>query len=454
MHGDVMGLVHPIEYRYNTPEMKKVFMEEYKLQKWLDVEAALALAHAKIGGIPKEAAKEIKKKATLQYVKLSRVKEIEREIDHDIMAMVRALAEACDGDAGNYIHLGATSYDIVDTAWSLVLRDALQIIKNKVEKLKEITLNQAEKHKETICIGRTHGQHAIPTTHGMKFAGYAVEFNRHLQRISSLLENNLVGKMSGAVGTMASFGENGFKIQDNVMKQLDLKPSDISTQIVPRDLHAEIFSVLVLIGTTLSKIGKEIRNLQRTEIAEVFEPYSKKQVGSSTMATKRNPHKVERVCGIYRVIQANLFPILENAALVEHERDLSNSAVERIIFPETFILLDYILDQMIFILEELEFNFKNIERNLQLTSGQIFAEKIMIKLVEKGLSRQDVHEKLRTIGIKCRDEERPYKEGLLQDKEIAANVTEKELDEWLDPKNYIGTAIEQVEQIIKKIRNK
>lgn len=445
--------IHPIESRYRTDEMARLFTEEHKLEKWLDVEAALAIAHAEVGNVPTEAAEKIKKKATLKFVKLERVKEIEKEIDHDIMAMVRAIAETCDGDSGNYVHLGATSYDVVDTAWSLVLRDALKILKEKILKLKKISLDQARKHQKTICIGRTHGQHAIPTTYGMKFAGYATEFQRHGLRIDSLLENNIVGKMSGAVGTMASFGDKGFKIQESVMKQLGIKISEISTQIVPRDLHAEIFAVLALIGTTLSKIAKEIRNLQRTEIAEVFEPYSKKQVGSSTMATKRNPHKVERICGINRIIQSNLLPILENAALMEHERDLSNSSVERIIFPETFILLDYILSQMVFILEGLEFNKNNIDRNLQLTGGQIFAENIMIKLVEKGLSRQKVHERLRTIGMKCRQEGKPFKEGILTDKELSSQVSEKELDEWLDPKNYIGTAIEQVERILKKYKD-
>ncbi|MHA1799994.1 MAG: adenylosuccinate lyase [Candidatus Helarchaeota archaeon] len=445
--------VHPIEYRYFTREMKEIFKEENKLLKWLNVEAALAKAHANVGNISSKDANEIVKKANLEHVKLQRVKIIEKEIDHDIMAMVKALSEVCDGDAGKYIHLGATSYDIVDTAWSLILKDALELILRRVIELKNALLKQAEDHKLTICMGRTHGQHAVPTTYGMKFALFASEIYRNQNRIKSLIENNLVGKMSGAVGTMASFGEKGFKIQEKVMKFLGIKESPISNQIIQRDYHAEIFSTLTLVAATLSKIAKEIRNLQRTEIAEVFEPYGKaKQVGSSTMAAKRNPHKSERICGLYRVLEGNLITIFNNAALIEHERDLTNSACERVIFPETFILLDYMLTQMIKIINGLEFNFNNIKRNLQLTKGQIFAENIMIKLVEKGVDRQEAHEKLRSVAITCREKDTSYKEEILKDNFLKEHVSNEELDEWLNPKNYIGTAIKQVENIIKECK--
>ncbi len=445
--------VHPIEYRYNTKEMKEIFEEANKLSKWLKVEAALAKAHGEFGNIPLKDANEIETKASLNHVKLLRVKEIEKKIDHDIMAMVKALSEKCEGDAGKYIHLGATSYDIVDTAWSLILKDGLNLILNRVKTLKDSFLKWAEIHKNTVCIGRTHGQHAVPTTYGMKFALYASEMYRHEKRLQNIINNNLVGKMSGAVGTMASFGDKGFKIQKYVMDYLGIQESPISNQIVQRDYHAEIFSVLTLIAATLSKVGKEVRNLQRTEIGELFEPYGKKQVGSSTMAAKRNPHKVERVCGLYRVIEGNLITVFNNAALIEHERDLTNSSCERVVFPETFILLDYMLVQMIKIVDGFEFNLKNIERNLNLTKGQIFAENIMIRLVEKGMNRQDAHEKLREIAINCRENDIPYKVGLLNDDSIKKLVTSDELDDWLNPKNYIGTAIQQVENIIKECKS-
>ncbi|NHI93664.1 MAG: adenylosuccinate lyase [Candidatus Lokiarchaeota archaeon] len=445
--------VHPIEYRYFTKEMKDIFNEENKLAKWLKVEAALARAHAEVGNISEENAAEIEKKADIKIVKLSRVKEIEKEIDHDIMAMVRGLSEVCKGDAGKYVHLGATSYDIVDTAWSLILKDALELILKRVITLKSLLLKWAEKHKSTICIGRTHGQHAVPTTYGMKFALFGSEIYRHENRLKMVIEKNLVGKMSGAVGTMASFGDKGFQIQKKVMKYLRLKESPISNQIIQRDYHAEIFSFLALIGATLSKIAKEIRNLQRTEIGELFEPYGKsKQVGSSTMAAKRNPHKSERICGLYRVLEGQLITVFNNAALIEHERDLTNSASERVVFPETFILLDYMLTQMIKIIDGLEFNLNNIKKNIDLTKGQIFAENIMIKLVEKGLNRQEAHEKLREIAIACRDQDISYKQGILNDDVLKNLISLEDLDAWLDPKNYIGTAVKQVENIIKECK--
>ncbi len=445
--------VHPIEYRYFTPEMKQVFTEENKLQRWLDVEAALARAHAALGDIPNEAAEEISRKASLEYVKLGRVKELEKEIHHDVMAMVQALSEVCEGDAGKYVHLGATSYDIVDTAWALILRDALNIVSQKLGTLKDVLLDLASTHKNTICIGRTHGQHAVPFTYGMKFAIWASEINRHLKRIEECKGRVLVGKMSGAVGTMASFGSKGFEIQRLVMQDLKIGEAEITNQIVQRDSHAELIFLNSLIAATLTKIAKEIRNLQRTEISEVYEPFTRKQVGSSTMAHKRNPHRSERVCGISRVIISHTIPALDNAALIEHERDLTNSSSERIIFPESFILLDYILTEIISILKGLEFNYENIQRNLELEGGLYMSENVMIKLVEKGLGRQEAHEILRQLAIECRSEKKSLMEAILNHQKLKTLVTEDELREWLDPKQYIGTAVEQVEKLVEKLKS-
>ncbi|MGQ9720806.1 MAG: adenylosuccinate lyase [Candidatus Jordarchaeum sp.] len=444
--------VHPIEYRYFTPEMKQVFTEENKLQRWLDVEAALARAHASLGDIPNEAAEEISKKASLEYVKLDRVKKLEEEIHHDVMAMVQTLSEVCEGDSKKYVHLGATSYDIVDTAWALILRDAIEIIFSKLTSLKKVLLDLASAHKETICIGRTHGQHAVPFTYGMKFAIWASEINRHLERIEQCKDRVLVGKMSGAVGTMASFGKGGFDIQRLVMQDLKIKEAEITNQIVQRDGHAELIFLNALVAATLTKIAKEIRNLQRTEIGEVFEPFTRKQVGSSTMAQKRNPHRSERVCGISRVILAYTIPTLDNAALIEHERDLTNSSNERIIFPESFILLDYILTELTSILKGLEFNHQNIQKNLELEGGLYMTENVMIKLVEKGLGRQEAHELLRQLAVKCRQENIPLMKAILTHQKLKNLLTEKELKNWLDPKQYIGTAIEQVEKIVEKLK--
>jgi len=433
--------------------MKQVFTEENKLQRWLDVEAALARAHAALGDIPNEAAEEISRKASLEHVKLGRVKELEKEIHHDVMAMVQALSEVCEGDAGKYVHLGATSYDVVDTAWALILRDALNIISRKLGTLKDVLLDLASTHKNTICIGRTHGQHAVPFTYGMKFAIWASEINRHLKRIEECKGRVLVGKMSGAVGTMASFGSKGFEIQRLVMQDLKIGEAEITNQIVQRDSHAELIFLNSLIAATLTKIAKEIRNLQRTEISEVYEPFTEKQVGSSTMAHKRNPHRSERVCGISRVIISHTIPALDNAALIEHERDLTNSSSERIIFPESFILLDYVLTEIISILKGLEFNYENIQRNLELEGGLYMSENVMIKLVEKGLGRQEAHEILRQLAIECRSEKKSLMEAILNHQKLKTLVTEDELREWLDPKQYIGTAVEQVEKLVEKLKS-
>ncbi len=432
--------------------MKRVFTEENKLQRWLDVEAALARAHARLGRIPREAADEISRKASTKYVKLERVKEVEREINHDVMAMVRVLSEVCEGDAGKYVHLGATSYDIVDTAWALMLRDAIGIIESRLKELKSVLIGLADEHKETVCIGRTHGQHALPFTYGMKFAIWASEVNRHLDRLRACAKKVLVGKMSGAVGTMAGFGEEGFEIQRLVMDELGIREVEIANQVVPRDNYAELIFLNALIASTLNRIAKEIRNLQRTEIGEVFEPFGAKQVGSSTMSHKRNPHRSERICGISRVIMSHVFPALENNALLEHERDLTNSSAERIIIPESFILLDYILLEMIQILKGLDFNYENIERNLNLTGGLIMSENVMLNIVKKGIGRQEAHEILRELSLKCVKEKIPFKKAILEHEVLGKLVTEKELEEWLNPRNYIGTAVEQVERIIQRLK--
>ena len=445
--------VHPIEFRYFYPEMKGIFTEEARLQKWLDVEAALAWAHAQLGSIPREAAEKIGRKAKVDVVRLERVKEIERETHHDVMAMVMTLTEVCEGDAGRYVHLGATSYDIVDTALALQLRDALKVLEGDLLELLWALLDQAEAHRETVCIGRTHGQHALPTTYGMKFALWASEVARHLERLDETRRRVLVGKMSGGVGTMASFGARGFEVQRLTMERLGLEPVMIASQIVQRDRHAELQCLLALVAGTLDKMGREIRNLQRTEIAEVFEPFARGQVGSSTMPQKRNPHKSERVCGLARVIRASVIPSLETIAL-EHERDLSNSSLERITIPEGFILTDYILRQMTSILGGLEFEYGNIRRNLDLTLGLCLTERVMLELVRKGVGRQGAHEMLRRLAARCWKERRSLRELMLEDPEASRLATPEELDEWLKPENYLGTAFEQVDRIIEGLRSR
>lgn len=446
------NFINPVENRYRT-EIAELFTEEKKLENWLKVEAVLAKSHAKLGNIPKEYAEEIVKKANLKYVKLDRVNQIDKEIHHDLMAMIKALAEQCEGEAGKYIHLGATSYDIEDTAIALQLRDALIHIRKDLKLLLQELITIIDKKKELICIGRTHGQHAIPTTYGMRFGVWAYEIDRNFDRINETIERISYGKMSGAVGTMASFGEKGIELQKIVMEELNLKPVLIANQIIQRDRHAEVLLLTALIGQSLAKIAQEFRILQRNEIAEIYEPFKRNQVGSSTMPHKRNPHKSERICSLARVLKSNVIVSLDNIML-EDERDLTNSANERIIFAENFVLLDYMINQLLNNLQEIEFDEVQIEKNLNLTKGACLAEKVMVKLVEKGIGRQEGHEVLREAAIKSREEDRFIKDILLEDERIKKNFSEAELEILFDPHKYIGTAVKQTMNLIKYLKNK
>ncbi|MFW9821496.1 MAG: adenylosuccinate lyase [Candidatus Thorarchaeota archaeon] len=444
--------IHPIETRYRT-KIAGFFTEEKKLENWLSVEAVLAEVHAELGNIPKEAAEEIRKKANLNYVKLERVKEIDFEIHHDLMAMVKGLTEQCEDDAGKYIHLGATSYDIEDTATALQLKEALNYIKSNLLELLKVLLKLTEEKKGLVCIGRTHGQHAVPTTYGMRFGVWAYEIHRHLDRISEALGRISYGKMSGAVGTMASFGDNAMEIQKRVMQKLDLNPVMIANQIVQRDRHAEIIILTSLIGQTLAKIAREIRVLQRNEIAEMFEPFKEKQVGSSTMPHKRNPHKSERICSLARVLKSNVITALDNIVL-EDERDMTNSASERVIFAENFILLDYMIDGLLKNLDGLEFDLEKIEENLNLTKGACLTEKVMVQLVNKGIGRQQGHELLRKSAILARKENRYMKDILFEHEVIKNLFSKEELTKLFDPHEYIGTAVAQVENLVSYLKKK
>ncbi|ASI98632.1 adenylosuccinate lyase [Thermococcus celer] len=443
--------VHPIDYRYGSEEMRRIWDEENKLQKLLDVEAALARAHARVGNIPEESARVISERASTEWVRPERVKEIEAEIHHDIMAVVKALSEVC-GEHGKYVHLGATSNDIIDTANALLIRESLNIVKRDLGEIISILKRLAEEHKYTVCIGRTHGQHAVPTTYGMKFAVWLDEMGRHLDRIGELEERVLVGQMSGAVGTMASFGEKGLEIQRLVMGDLGLKPAVISTQIIQRDVYAELIMVLALIASTLDKIALEIRNLQRTEILEVSEPFGRRQVGSSTMPHKRNPVRSEKVSGLARVLYSNVIPALLNNPLW-HERDLTNSSVERVILPESFVLLDEILKSIKKVLSGLEFFPENIKKNLYLTNNLIMAEPLMLKLAEKGMGRQDAHELVRQLAMKAFEEGRDLIEVAKESEEVKKFLNEEDF-EGLKPENYIGLAPRIVENVIARIEEK
>jgi adenylosuccinate lyase len=432
--------------------MKRIFEDENRLQRMLDVEAALAWAHAEVSDIPRKEAVKIERMASVKYVKLSRVAAIEREIKHDVVAVVRALSEVC-GSAGAYVHLGATSSDISDTTTALQFKEAITVIEQRLNEFEKALLEKTKKYKSTVMIGRTHGQHALPTTLGFKFAVWMRENARHLQRLKECRERLLVGKMSGAIGTQAGLGPNAARIQDLVMSRLAINAADISTQIIQRDRYGEFIGLLALVAASLENFATEIRELQRPEIGELFEPFEKaKQVGSSTMPHKRNPITCERICGLSKVVRSLVAPALENI-VTWHERDLTQSSAERFIIPEACILTDYMLVLMTDIISRLGVCEERLKRNIDLTEGRCMSEAVMTALTNKEMDRQEAHEHLRVLTIKSETEEQPFKTVLLIDRKVRKLLNEKEIDNALNPMNYLGTTVKQADQMVKKTMN-
>jgi len=445
--------IHPIEYRYGTEEMRNIWETDNKLQKMLEVEAALAEAEALLGMIPKDAAAEIKSKASVKFVTSKRVSEIEAETNHDIVSIVKALAEVCENDAGEYVHFGATSNDIIDTSQSLLFKESIKILKGRLTELTKTVLDLAGKNKNNVCIGRTHGQHALPTTYGMKFALWADELHRQLNRLDECSGRLCVGMMTGAVGTTAALGKKGLAVHKKVSQILGLKPVLISNQIVQRDAHAEFLMDLANIASTLEKMALEVRNLQRTEINEVGESFDpRKQVGSSTMPHKMNPITAERICGISRVIRAYVAPALQNNPLW-HERDLTNSSCERIIIPESCMLTDYIIKLSLKLFKNLIFKPENIERNLNLSNGLIMAERVMAELTRKGVGRQTAYALVRVCSMDAYEKGLGLKEVISSSKEITKYLSEDEIEEIMDPHTYIGSAVQIVENVLSASNN-
>lgn len=443
--------IHPIEFRYGTSEMKAVWTQEKRLETIVRTEIALSKAEASAGLVPVSAASAIEK--TLRLVKWERVSEIEKEINHDTMAIVKAISEQCGEDAGKWVHFGATSNDILDTATSLQFKEAVNIFEMRILGLLSVLTDLAQYHRKTVCCGRTHGQIGVPTTYGLRFAIWVSEIDRHMDRLQQLKPRLLVGQMTGAVGTQAAFGKKGIEIQKKTMEYLGLGCVDVSNQLIQRDRHAEFVMWMAGVATTLDKIGIEIRSLQRSEIGEVEEGFGKKQVGSSTMPHKRNPVKAEQMCGLARIVRSFVEASLQNNTLWD-ERDLTNSSAERILFPEMCILTDHIINLGITVLNHLSFDYENIRRNLNLLNGLNMGEAIMIELTLKGVGRQGAHEIVRRLAMKAHDEKKHFKDVLIKSSEISEILSLQEIEELTDPQKYIGTAVEQVDTLCRKIRNK
>jgi adenylosuccinate lyase len=442
--------VCPIDYRYGFPEMKALFTEQAKLDHILEVEAALALAQAEEGRFPKKDAQRIAEAARSGRIRLERVKELEAATRHDIMAVVKAFAEQC-GDSGRFVHLGATSNDITDTAMAVQFRLAVDILRADLLGMRDALLDRAVEHKNTVMLGRTHGQWALPITFGLKLAVFVSEFQRHIERLDQARERICVGKMSGAVGTGAGYGGKAIKIQERVMKKLNLGIPDATNQVVQRDRHAEFVFLMANIAASVEKLATEIRLLQRSELGEVQEPFDeKKQVGSSTMAQKRNPVTCENSCGLARIVRAYVTPALENVPLW-HERDLTNSSAERMMIPHACILTDYILRNMTRVVSGMKVNPAAMLANLRSTKGLIMSESVMIALVGKGMDRQDAHELLRITSAKVSAENRDLHDVLAEDPTVRKLLSAKELASAMDYANYTGDSAETVERLARKL---
>ena len=425
--------------RYKT-SLTEVFSEEKKLELQLLVEKELAYANFLTGKITDEANEIIQQKCTPEYVKLERVKEIEKETKHDLMSVVLAIAEQC-GEYGEFIHLGATSYDIQDTVRGLQLSQAKSTILETLEQTVILVTDLALKYKDLVCIGRTHGSHAIPTTYGMKFGNFLNE----LILTKEVLNNTQInyGKISGAVGTYASYGT--MEIEKIVLERLGLKKTPITTQVITRVVYSKYMYALSLIATVLDHFALEIRNLQRTEIDEVRESFVEKQVGSSTMPQKKDPEKSERICGLARVVRGYLQTSLDNICL-EHERDLTNSSSERIILSEASILTHFLLEEMNIILNTLYINKSKIKENLHMLKGAQCAENLMIKLSSK-IGRQKAHDLLKKLSS-----EEDFTQAVKNNDIVKKHFDDKEIDEILDPLKYTGLSIEIIENFVNAIK--
>ena len=402
--------------------MAGVWSDESKLARWLDVELAALEAWAELGAVPADAVAVIRAQAHAPSPE--RVAELERETHHDVAAFVDVVAEQL-GDAGRWVHHGLTSSDVVDTALSLQVRDAGELILVGLQRSFDAVVERASRHKDDVCIGRTHGIHAEPTTFGLKLAGWAFELDRARARIVHALETMRVGKLSGAVGTYAATDP---ELERLACERLGLEPDPVSTQIVQRDRHAELLSALALVAASLDKFALEIRHLARTEVGEVAEPFGKGQKGSSAMPHKRNPVVAERICGLARIVRANAIVGLENVALW-HERDISHSSAERVVIPDSFLALDYMLDRFAWLVEGLDVRPERMRRNLEAGHGLFFSQRLLLALVESGLPRGDAYRLVQRHALRAHEEEQDFRELVRADEEIAGRV---ELDELLE----------------------
>jgi adenylosuccinate lyase len=425
--------------RYTRPEMGRIWTDENKFKKWLHIELLTCEALGEMGEIPLEALKEIKEKAQFD---IERVAELEKVIKHDVVAFLTAVAEHV-GEASRYIHVGLTSSDILDTSLALLLKEASELIIEDIRQFLSVLKDKAFSYKETIMIGRTHGVHAEPITFGLKMALWYDEMHRNLTRMERAKEAISYGKISGAVGT---FAHTPPFVEEYVCRKCGLKPSPISTQIIQRDRYAEFFTTLAIIASSIEKFAVEIRHLQRTEVLEAEEFFTKGQKGSSSMPHKRNPILSENLCGLARLVRANALAALENIPLW-HERDISHSSVERVIAPDSTILVDYMLNRVTNIIAKLLVYPDTMRENLEKTKGLIFSERLMLELTKRKISREEAYSMVQRNAMNVWEEGTDFKEMILKDKEITEVLSRKEIEECFDLHSHLG----HVDEIFQRV---
>ncbi|MSR76897.1 MAG: adenylosuccinate lyase [Candidatus Omnitrophica bacterium] len=424
--------------RYTLPEMAKVWTEENKFQKWLEVELAALEGMAQYGLIPKDVPSKVRAKASFN---VDRINEIEKIVQHDVIAFLTNVAEYV-GPVGRFVHYGLTSSDILDTGLALQLKEASGILIRELKTLIEILRVKGLEHKNTLMVGRSHGVHAEPITFGLKMALFFTEFQRNLDRLKHAAETVSFGKISGAVGTFANVDP---KIEEFVCRKLALKPALVSTQILQRDRHAEYLTTLAIIGGSLEKLATEIRGLQKTETLEVQEYFGEGQKGSSAMPHKRNPITCERIAGLARILRGNAMAAMENQALW-HERDITHSSVERVIFPDSTILLHYMIKNMQCVISNLLINKENMLRNLEISGGIVFSQGLLLELVKKGLTREDAYKMVQNAAKKVWDEKKQLIDVVLSDKDILKYLSVSEVKQVFDYKYHT----KNVDKIFKR----
>jgi adenylosuccinate lyase len=429
--------------RYSRPEMTGIWSEERKFARWLEVELAALDGWAELGSIPANDVAAIRARA--RPPSAERVAQIEQVTDHDTAAFVDAVAEKL-GPEGRWLHYGLTSSDVVDTALSLQLQDAGRLILEGIDRALAGVVSRAEEHRQTICIGRSHGVHAEPTTFGWKLAGWAFELDRARGRVARALETNRVGQLSGTVGTYAQVDP---EVERIACERLGLEPDPVSTQVIARDRHAELLSALALAATSLERFATEIRHLARTEVREVEEPFGKGMKGSSAMPHKRNPKVAERICGLARVVRANALVGLENVPLW-HERDISQSSAERIVIPDSFLALDYMLDRFVWIVEGLVVYPERMRRNLESSHGLVFSHRLLLALVDAGLARDNAYRLVQRHAMCAWEEEADFAELVRGDPEIAGRVDLEAVFDLGATVRHVDTVFDRLHALVQK----